>query len=111
LAQDLLFDFVIKAGHKCFRCGEELRRKDFTIEHKTPWLGSEDPLGLYFDLENIAYSHAACNYRAGRRPNKLNRTSDELKAVNAARERAKWNSLDKDFRKARRRLSYEKYGC
>jgi hypothetical protein len=61
LVKDLLFDFVQKAGHVCFRCGGELSRGDFSIEHKEPWLDSDDPLGLFFDLNNIAYSHRDCN--------------------------------------------------
>lgn len=111
LSQDLLFDFVIKAGHTCFRCKKSLTRNDFTIEHKVPWLKAPNASELYYSLDNIAYSHLRCNSAASRRPNKLNRTKEEKKAVHAARERLKWNSLPKEIRRARRRLSYEKYGC
>lgn len=67
LVKDLLFDFIEKAGHVCFRCGEPMSRADFSIEHKEPWLHSEDPLNLFFDKENIAYSHLSCNSAAGRK--------------------------------------------
>ena len=42
-------------------------RETFSIEHKTPWLDSGDPIGLYFDLDNISFSHLSCNCRASRR--------------------------------------------
>ena len=44
---------------------------DMSIEHKVPWLHSEDPVGLYFDIDNIAFAHKSCNYKAARpRPGK-----------------------------------------
>lgn len=61
LVKDLLFSFVQKEGHKCFHCGGEISREDFSIEHKIPWLDSDDPIGLFFDLDNIAFSHFKCN--------------------------------------------------
>lgn len=70
LVKDLLFDFVQKAGIKCHHCDGEMTRETFSIEHKTPWLHSENPKELFFDLENISYSHMACNYGAANRPTK-----------------------------------------
>lgn len=70
LRMDLLFNFVVAAGHKCHRCGQPLQRETFSVEHKTPWLDSEDPKGTFFDPENIAYSHFACNSGAARKYNK-----------------------------------------
>lgn len=67
LVKDLLFDFAIKAGHKCYRCGKELTRDTFSIEHKESWLHSENPLKVYFDIDNIAYSHLKCNSEARER--------------------------------------------
>lgn len=67
LVKDLLFSFVVKFGNRCFHCGGDLTRETFSIEHKKPWLDSEDPVRLYFDLENIAFSHQSCN-RAAARP-------------------------------------------
>lgn len=66
LVKDLLFKFVTEAGHRCFRCGEALTRDTFSIEHKESWLDSGDPVGRFFDLENIAFSHKVCNYGAAR---------------------------------------------
>ncbi|MBK3437474.1 hypothetical protein M1M11_31720 [Pseudomonas azerbaijanoccidens] len=69
LVKDLLYKFVIGAGHKCHRCGEKMLRENFSIEHIEPWMNSPDPRAMFFDLENIAYSHLKCNFAAARRPN------------------------------------------
>jgi hypothetical protein len=51
----------------CYHCGAKIDNvKDMSIEHKIPWLHSEDPVGLYFDINNIAFSHKICNYKASR---------------------------------------------
>jgi hypothetical protein len=65
LRSDLLFSFVKLAGHKCHRCGGELTRESFSVEHIKPWLGADDAVELFFDIENIAFSHQSCNYSAG----------------------------------------------
>lgn len=68
LVKDLLFAFVQETGrNSCFHCSRPMAREDFSIEHKKPWLDSEDPLKLFFDLENISFSHHSCNVSAGRR--------------------------------------------
>jgi len=67
LVKDILFDFVEKSGYTSYHCGEQMTRETFSIEHKVPWLDSEDPVGLFFALDNIHYSHLSCNARAARR--------------------------------------------
>jgi hypothetical protein len=59
----LLFKYVTKCGENiCFRCGGIIDNIDnFSIDHKQAWLNSEDPVGLYFSLDNIAFSHLDCN--------------------------------------------------
>lgn len=61
LRKILLFDAIKQLGkNTCFKCHAEiLMIEDFTIEHKKPWL-HVDPK-LFWDLDNIAYSHALCN--------------------------------------------------
>jgi len=68
LKKNLLFEFAKRLDlHWCYQCGAEIEDCDeFTIEHKTPWLHSEDPRGLFFDIDNIAFSHKSCNYSAAR---------------------------------------------
>jgi hypothetical protein len=66
LVKDLLFKLAIDAGHRCYRCGEELTRDTFSIEHKERWLDSPDPVRFFFDLNNIGFSHKSCNREAAR---------------------------------------------
>lgn len=64
LQRDLLYALVVKTGQNaCYRCGREMTRETFSIEHKVGWLNSDDPVGLYFNLDNISYSHLGCNSR------------------------------------------------
>jgi len=45
---------------QCFKCGEKIETlQEFSIEHKRPWL--HESIHLFFDLANIAFSHARCN--------------------------------------------------
>lgn len=65
LVKDILFDFV--KDRPCYRCTGLMTRENFSVEHKTPWLDANDPVSLYFDLNNIDFSHINCNISAGRR--------------------------------------------
>lgn len=67
LVKDVLYKLAVDAGHKCFQCQGGLTRESFSIEHKVPWLDSDDPVALYFDLENIAFRHHGCNVGARRK--------------------------------------------
>ncbi|WWQ71117.1 HNH endonuclease [Salmonella phage SeKF_63] len=67
LVKDLLFDFICKTNqNKCFQCGKEMSREDFSVEHKTPWRHKENAKELFFSLDNISYSHLRCNMKAAR---------------------------------------------
>lgn len=67
LSRDLLWNFIGTTGNnECYRCGEPMTRDTFSIEHKIPWLDSEDPVGLFFSIDNISYSHLSCNSAARR---------------------------------------------
>ena len=67
LRKALLFSMAKRLDEDhCFRCGEQIKYlEDLSIEHKVPWLGAEDPVGLFFSLDNIAFSHLSCNSSAG----------------------------------------------
>lgn len=86
LLRDLLFNYVKRENNKCFRCNGELERDNFSIEHKIPWLNSDNPVQLFYDLDNITYSHQRCNYSAHAVPHKLDLTDEER----LARNRLKW---------------------
>lgn len=70
LRKIVMFDLVkqLNKGY-CYKCGNKITDvEDFSIEHKIPWLDSEKPIKVYFDLDNIAFSHRSCN--VGSRRNK-----------------------------------------
>lgn len=63
LRKALLFKYLRMAGEDvCFKCGFRIESDThLSIDHKIPWQSSEDPKRLFFDLENVAFSHLACN--------------------------------------------------
>ena len=69
LRKQVLFHLLKQLGQDvCFQCGDQIEHvDDLSIEHKEPWL-HVDP-DLFWDMENIAFSHLTCNIRANRRPN------------------------------------------
>lgn len=105
LVKDLLFKFVQLHHPNCYHCGGTLTRETFSIEHKTPWLDSEDPVGLFFNLDNIDFSHHRCNIGAVRKPMKKYASMKEKRAAN-------WASYveKKPYCPKRRRARYEKHG-
>jgi len=49
----------------CFRCGERIEYvKDLSIDHKKFWMGVDK--ALFWDLDNIAFSHLKCNTLNGK---------------------------------------------
>lgn len=103
LVKDLLFKFVIEAGHKCFRCNGTLTRDTFSIEHKISWLDSDNSVGLFFDLDNIAYSHRSCNSAAGSRPYKYATEEERQQAKLDGHRRYKKKYYTKEKRQAQYR--------
>lgn len=68
LLKDILWNFIQKSGDiTCCKCGDEMTRETFSIEHLHPWLDSHDPVGLFFDMQNIGFSHLKCNLAAARK--------------------------------------------
>jgi hypothetical protein len=48
----------------CFKCGKLiLQASDLSLEHKEAWQNSGP--SLFWDLDNIAFSHQQCNLRVG----------------------------------------------
>ncbi len=71
LMKDLVFDYAQQLGlTNCLRCGKPLTRGDFTLDHKTPWRGMDNAKELFFDIENIRFSHFSCNSSAPKRTSK-----------------------------------------
>lgn len=62
LRQDIIWKLLQETGRtKCYVCGEEMTRETFSIEHKIPWLDKDNAKELFFDLNNISFSHLKCN--------------------------------------------------
>ncbi len=82
LRKAVLFDLLEKTGlNICFQCGEVITDiATLSIEHKVPWLDSDDPKGLFFDLDNIAFSHLSCNIGAARKPKSVCGTNSRYSA-------------------------------
>ena len=74
----------------CHRCGDKITDiKHFSMEHKVPWMDSADPVGLFYDLRNVAFSHLSCNSACGVRPTKFESIEERLKGVNERRRLAR----------------------
>lgn len=63
LAKSILFDLLVRFKlNFCYRCTKVISAiSDLTIEHKESWYLSDRPKELFFDLDNIAFSHLKCN--------------------------------------------------
>ena len=51
----------------CYRCKKKIQTsEELSIEHKKAWLDND--VKLFWDLNNIGFSHLSCNVRHKRRP-------------------------------------------
>ena len=64
LKKQLLFSLLLKYKENiCYRCGKLIdSSEDLSIEHKIDWLDSSNPKQIFFDTNNIGFSHCKCNY-------------------------------------------------
>lgn len=106
----IMFDLVKQLGKdKCYQCGKPIESvEEFSIEHKEPWLHSEDPKKLFFSLENIAFSHRKCNCAAAR----VNTEGSKLAQQQLIREgKHKWCKLSESEIKEIKRLGKDMRQC
>jgi hypothetical protein len=105
----ILFSLVQQTDRDvCFKCQTKIETvEELSIEHKAPWLDSSDPVGVFFDLSNIAFSHLRCNIASSRKPNKRYFSPDELKQANQARWRS---SKRRTYSSDKRRAKYLRTG-
>lgn len=77
LRKSIIFNLLRQLDQNyCFQCKEKIDNvNDLSIEHKIPWLDSEDPKKLFYDVNNIAFSHLSCNVRAARQTRTLKHPS------------------------------------
>lgn len=61
LRKNVLFHLLQKYGEDvCFKCGGKITVVgELSLEHKEPWEGRS--VNLFWDIENIAFSHLKCN--------------------------------------------------
>ncbi len=109
LIKDLLFGFVKEAGYVCLHCGGELTRDTFSVEHIKPWMHSDDPKKMYFDLENISFSHLKCNMEKSRRSKIYSTDEDRKKAVSEQTSK-RYYEVPVEVRKKKRREKYKRSG-
>lgn len=66
LRKNLLFTLASRLGLlNCHRCGGMIETvAEFSIDHITAWENSGSPIDIFFDVENIAFSHLRCNIAA-----------------------------------------------
>ncbi len=64
----VVFDLVKRLElDNCYRCGKLIEvAEELDFDHKEPWRGVSAE--LFWDLDNIAFSHHKCNIAAGRKP-------------------------------------------
>lgn len=64
LQRRLLFKMAQQLGLDiCHRCGKQIEvLEQFSVEHKQPWLDVSPD--LFWDLDNVAFSHQRCNSKA-----------------------------------------------
>jgi 5-methylcytosine-specific restriction endonuclease McrA len=67
LRKKILFHLLSRLGENfCFQCGVIIESEgELSIEHRTPWFGGDT--SLFWDIENITFSHLGCNVGAGNR--------------------------------------------
>lgn len=100
LVKDILFSYV--KDQPCFHCGGLMTRETFSIEHKEPWLYTDDPVKMFFDLENISFSHRVCNTSKARKPTKVYASRNEAKMA--------WQRANRVYCPERRRRQRERTG-
>ena len=102
LRKDIMFKLLAKLEENiCYQCKKSIESaNDLSVEHKIPWLDSEDPVKLFFDLDNIAFSHLSCNTAARR----ISTTSPEHKLGLKKAKYARW------YTPAKRTERYQRTG-
>ncbi|MFJ7982450.1 hypothetical protein ACIQ1D_19525 [Lysinibacillus xylanilyticus] len=101
LKKSLMFQLVQQANRDvCFKCERKIEsEKELSVEHKQAWLHSENPIELFYDLDNIAFSHLKCNVGDARQSSVI-KGKYKYKGIdydNSTRNKKKW----------RARLNYE----
>lgn len=67
LRKMVLFDILRRHNENiCYRCGKTIDNVDeLSMDHKIDWLNAPNAKELFWDMDNIAFSHLKCNTVAG----------------------------------------------
>lgn len=117
LRKMILFQLVQETGKDiCFKCGKKIELlEDLSIEHKIPWLHVN--ISLFWDLNNIAFSHLSCNINGAYQPNKknalkgmawCNMCKKYLPIKLFSKYKTRWNGLQTRCKKCRHNIFLEK---
>lgn len=76
--------FVMRDGDKCFRCGEPVDQKDYSIDHGESFWDADDPLESFYNVSKCFLSHFTCNTKHGtqearKRKERVDRKRKQLK--------------------------------
>lgn len=96
LRMNILFQLAGECNKlSCYRCNELIQTvDDFSIDHKKPWLYNNPD--LFWDLNNIAFSHRSCNY-SNKRNNTDRTTQKEKVRRNKGPEGTAWCGCCKQY--------------
>lgn len=63
LKKSILFSAIKKLNQDtCYRCQKKIDTvNELSIDHIVPWIDSPSPKELFFDLDNVTFSHLSCN--------------------------------------------------
>jgi hypothetical protein len=103
----VLFNLLQRHGENtCFRCGDVIESVEvLSLEHKRPWLDAET--SLFWDVENIGFSHLRCNVADARKLNKKYFTFEERQR---ATHEIDARSKRKNYDPVKRRDKYLRHG-
>ena len=108
LMKDILWMLIVESNRNiCFQCGKEMCRDTYSVEHKVAWLDKENPKELFFNLDNISFSHLSCNVRFAKR---LNRTEEEIRELNRLKSKRRTANTPKEIQTSKRRERYLRTG-
>lgn len=95
----LIFHLIQKCSmDHCFRCGDPIEHvDDMSTDHKQPWMHSGKANELFFDMDNIAFSHTKCNIASSRSSHHV-RSNSGFKGV--SRNKNRWQVTIQKNRKA-----------
>lgn len=111
LHRQLMLNMARQLGlDDCFQCGEKIETvEEFSVEHKKPWLWVDK--ALFWDLDNIAYSHQRCNFGAARPSVRIKKHGTASTYSNGCRCdpcRDASTSHNRKYREERRETAYKK---